>query len=479
MIQDCLEKNDCSTLPPELQEVVFNTARNSYIGQKDGKPAVFNPNMILPYLSDGRAERISSFTEYNNALASMFPAMREKIDASIQQEQARRDKHKELMDKINTNTPEYFRAVALRQGQLNTIEALDKQNIFINNAPNSTQLQNAVAAAPTMQSDPSRLDKTNNIQPKVIKGGSGKQLSIKDQYDYPKNTTSSEQYKDFWNRIVQKHGNNPILQQVESRNIPQVIDALSKLGDTESLLDLQNTLKTATTTVNNETFITQNNKYNESLSATERALATNAIIIGMDANKIDDKNFKTDVINNTINTVLSFLPDDLVYDKQRNLIKSQLAQVNSTLSATIKNVFRSAYVSAADIAELRKAGLNTGTIRHIVHGLRDRLGVAINNAILGKSNSPIFYDAKLTNAIQTLNSKETLEAYEYIDKLAMPTFKGNKNDLRIAQMPTNGDYSKLVVQDAKGEKMYVDTTKQPPELVYVNGKPSKSGWRLF
>ena len=473
MIYDAGETGDYSKLDPELQELAYNVYSSSYIGiDKDGSPKVFHLDGMLNLLGAHSKQLSDRSKQQHDSLMQAFPGLADKF---AEQDRLRQEqKAKQLQEDILFAQAEQKTLAAKKAA--NHFQAIENTNNMLHHQSSALQakhlspgqLQNIGASVGKFNHQTGVAEPTNNAPAPIVRsGGSGKQPSIKEQYNYASNTTKSDQYKAFWDRIVQKHGNNPILQQVEATNIVQVIDALTQIGDIESLNDLKTTLETAKTTINGQEFLTQQNKYNDALGATDRALATNAIIIGMDAVQMNDKRFETDIINNTINTVLRFLPDGMVSNDQRLLVKNQLAQTNSTLSATIKNIFRSAYVSAADIAELRKAGLNTTSIRYIINGLKDRIGVAVDNAILGKANSPLFYDTKLKNAIQTLNSKKSIEAYEYLDTLAAPNLKGSKTDLRIVQMPTDGNYNNLVVTDGKGAKMYIDTTKQPPKLVYA------------
>ena len=483
MIYEAGETGDYSQLDPELQELALRVYSSTSIGiDEDGKPKVFHMDGLLNLLGAHNKQLGDRSRQQSDSLRQAFPALADKFAEQdrLKQEQDRLKQEQEA--KQLQNDISYVKGMesmpwAKRAG--NNLQELDnssklgelKQKQLNKGNLTPYQIQNIAASTGTFNTDTGIYSAPSNAPAPIVKsGGSGKQPSIKEQYNYSANTTKSAQYKSFWDRVVQKHGDNSILQQVEPTNMVQVIDALTKLGDVETLKDLENTLKIAKTTINGEEILTQQNRYNDSLGATDRALATNAIIIGMDAAQMNDKKFETDIINNTINTVLRFLPEGLVSSDQRLLVKNKLAQTNSILSATIKNIFRSAYVSAADIADLRRAGLNTTSIRYIINGLKDHIDVAVDNAILGKANSPLFYDTKLKNAIQTLNSKKVIDAYEYLDTLAAPDLKGSQKDLQIVQMPTDNDYSKLVVTDAKGEKMYVDTTKQPPKLIYARSQ---------
>ena len=450
MIQDCLEKNDCSALPPELQEVVFNTARNSYIGQKDGKPAVFNPNMILPYMSDGRAEQISSFTEHNNALASMFPAMKEQIDAGIQQEQARRNEHTKLMDEINTNTPEYFRAVALRQGQLNTIDALGKQNIFINNAPNSTQLQNAVAAAPTMQSDPSRLDKTNNIQPKVIKGGSGSN-KLRDTWNLHAAISGSDTMGSTLPDIDNKYKNNPEWPNVQKNNISQVVKFLKKNKDTSSLNKILYAIENAQTTFGGLQHNASKSPYNTPLTDKEFSRMILAHALNMTDEQLQGPDSENNILQAAIRKFKDLAPSGFSSEVESKL-SAALKGKDPLLAAAIKNMYSTAYVSAKDLAALRAAGLNESVLREVLSNFRTQMDKVIEYSIDNKPNSVIPLKRLVENAQYDIKMEAMLDAYKELDsnKISTGDTKVNKKEL-VAETYENGDEGLVVrFRDKRG-----------------------------
>ena len=450
MIQDCLEKNDCSTLPPELQEVVFNTARNSYIGQKDGKPAVFNPHMILPYMSDGRAEQISSFTEHNNALASMFPAMKEKIDADIQQEQERRDKHKALMDEINTNTPEYFRAKALRQGQLNTIDALDKQGQFINKADNSTRLQNAVAAAPTMQQDPSRLDKTNNVQPKVIKGGSGSNKPG-GTWNLHAAISSSDDMGSTLANISNKYKNNPEWQNVQQNNISQVIKFLQKNKDISSLNRVLYTIENAQTTFGGIQHNASKSPYNTPLADKEFSRMILSHALNMTDEQLQGPDSENNIIQAAIRKFKDLAPSGFSSEVESKL-SAALKGKDPLLAAAIKNMYSTAYVSAKDLAALRAAGLNEFVLREVLSNFRTQMDKVIEYSIDNKPNSVIPLKRLVENAQYDIKMEAILDAYKELDsnKISTGDTKVNKKEL-VAETYEDGDKGLVVrFRDKRG-----------------------------
>ena len=409
MIQDCLEKGDCSALPPELQEVVFKTARNSFIGQKDGKPAVFNPSLILPYLSDGRVEQISNFKEQNDRLASMFPAMKSQIDA----EAAQRDKYNELMHEIQTNTPEYFRAVAYRQEQDNTINALNKQGVSIKAAKNTTQLQNAVSAVQTKESDPSRLGKVDSIQPKVIKGGSGNK-NAKDEWNLHAQYASSESLRNHINRSDAKYKDNSKWRDIPRDNIGELVKFYKDNNDVGSLRDLYHVIENAMTTFRDQRIIISKSHLNTPLSDKEFSKAIISQALNMTAEQLEGPNSENNIITAAIRKFMDILPADLsddVYSRFSAALKGK----DPLIAATIKNMYSTAYVSAKDLATLRAAGLNDSVLRHVFKNFRAQMDSAVEYAIDNKPNSVIFIKRRIDNAIHDIKINHMLDAYKQLD----------------------------------------------------------------
>ena len=301
-----------------------------------------------------------------------------------------------------------------------------------------------------MQQDPSRLDKTNNVQPKVIKGGSGSNKH-RDTWNLHAAISSSDDMGSTLANIGNKYKNNPEWQNVQQNNISQVIKFLQKNKDISSLNRVLHTIENAQTTFGGIQHNASKSPYNTPLADKEFSRMILSHALNMTDEQLQGPDSENNIIQAAIRKFKDLAPSGFSSEVESKL-SAALKGKDPLLAAAIKNMYSTAYVSAKDLAALRAAGLNEFVLREVLSNFRTQMDKVIEYSIDNKPNSVIPLKRLVENAQYDIKMEAILDAYKELDsnKISTGDTKVNKKEL-VAETYEDGDKGLVVrFRDKRG-----------------------------